>query len=120
MTPVRLLLVDDVPQVREDLRTLLVLNGGIDVVGEAANGQEAVELAARLEPDVVLMDLELPVLNGCEATRRIKSRRPACRVVALTIHGDDETEQASHRAGADAFLVKGVPLSVLVRAITEG
>jgi NarL family two-component system response regulator LiaR len=120
MTRLRLLLVDDVPQVREGLRTVLGLNGGIEVVGEAANGQEAVDLAVRLRPDVVLMDMKLPVLDGCEAIRQIKDRLPECRVVAVTIHGDDATRREAHRAGADAFLVKGVALSALVRAISEG
>ncbi len=118
MSALRLLIVDDVAQVRQDLRTALALAGGIDVVGEAADGLEAVELAARLRPDVVLMDLAMPVMDGCEAARRIKEARPSCRVVVLTVHGDEEIRQRAFRAGTDDFVVKGAALETLVRAVS--
>ena len=117
--PMRLVIVDDVAQVRKDLRTALTLAGGIDVVGEASDGQEAIELAALLKPDVILMDLEMPVLDGYQAARRVRARCPACRVVALTVHGDEETRQKAFRAGIDDFIVKGVPLETLVRAVSR-
>lgn len=118
VAPLRLLIVDDVPQVREDLRTALTLAGGIVVVGEASDGREAVELAVSLRPDVVVMDLEMPILNGCEAARQIKARCPSCRVVALTVHGDDAARQRAIQAGIDHFVVKGAPLQALSRAIS--
>ena len=88
-------------------------------MGQASDGQEAVELAARLRPDVVLMDLEMPVMNGYEAARQVKARCPACRVVALTGHGDEGARQKAFRAGVDDFIVKGVALESLVRAVSQ-
>ena len=115
----RLVIVDDVAQVRKDLRTALTLAGGIDVVGEASDGQEAIELAALLKPDVILMDLEMPVLDGYQAARQVRARCPACRVVALTVHGDEGARQKAFRAGVDEFIVKGVALKTLVRAVSR-
>ena len=86
----RLLIADDIAQVRQDLLLALELAGGLQVIGEAADGQAAVTLAERLQPDVILMDLEMPVLDGYQATRQIKDRCPACRLVALTVHGDEK------------------------------
>ena len=117
MTPIRVLIVDDMPQVRQDLRTLLPLTGDIEIVGEAANGQAAIEQAASLQPDVILMDLEMPIVDGCEATRQIKARRPACRIIALTIHTDAATRQTADWAGVDEFVEKGEPLETLLQAI---
>jgi DNA-binding NarL/FixJ family response regulator len=114
----RIVIVDDFSRVREDLRTALTLVGGIEVVGQAANGREAVDLAARLAPDAVVMDVEMPVLDGCEAARAIKAHCPACRVVALTVHGDEATRRRAFRAGFDEFVVKGAALKTLVRAIS--
>ena len=119
MNPTTVLIADDVAQVREDLRSVLTLAGGIEVVGEASNGQETVELAESLRPDVVLMDLEMPGLDGCAATRRIKARLPSARVVALTVHGDEVTRNEAFQAGVDAFVVKGAALGNLVKAISE-
>jgi pilus assembly protein CpaE len=118
MSALRLLIVDDFPQVREDLRTALTLTDGIVVVGEASNGQEAVDLAARLRPDVVLLDLEMPVLDGYEAARQVRARCPGCRVVALTVHGDDEARRKALQAGVDAFVVKGTAWKELTRAVS--
>lgn len=117
MTARRLVIVDDVPQVRADLRTLLGLVAGIEVVGEAGNGLEALSQAANLQPDVILMDLEMPQLNGYEATRQIKQHLPACRVIALTVHGYSEAQEQAYRCGADAFVVKGAPLASLLQEI---
>jgi DNA-binding NarL/FixJ family response regulator len=114
----RVLIVDDSPQVRQELRTLLTLAGDIEIVGEATDGLEAIRLAEALQPEVVLMDLEMPVLDGYEAARQIKSRWPACRVVALTVHGYEAARQKASQAGVDVFLVKGVSVETLVQAIS--
>ena len=119
LTRRRVLIVDDNPQVRQELRTLLPLAGDIEVVGEAADGQGAIRLAQVLRPDVVLMDLEMPVLDGYEATRQIKAGSPACRVVALTVHGYEAARQKASQSGVDVFLVKGVSVETLVQAISE-
>ncbi len=116
----RILIVDDNPQVRRELRTLLPLAGDLEVVGEAADGAEAVRLAEVLRPDVILLDLQMPVLDGYAAARRIKGHRPVCRVVALTVHDDETTRQKASQAGVDVFLVKGSPLGILVEAISGG
>ena len=113
----RILLVDDSAQVRQELRTLLSLVGDIEIVGEAADGREAIRLAQALQPDVVLMDLEMPVLDGYEATRQIKTSSPSCRVVALTVHGYEAARQRASQSGVDVFLVKGGSVETLVQAI---
>jgi len=117
-TAIQVLIVDDVPQVRQDLCTLLSLIGEIQIAGEASNGLEAVLQVEALQPDVVLMDLEMPALDGYEATRQIKARFPACRVIALTVHGYEEARQKAIQAGVDGFIVKGAPVETLVQAIT--
>jgi DNA-binding NarL/FixJ family response regulator len=119
LTRRRVLIADDNPQVRQELRTLLPLAGNIEIVGEAADGQEAVHMAKALQPQVILMDLEMPVLDGYEAARQIRAGSPACRVIALTVHGYEEARQKAMEAGVDVFLIKGTPLDTLVRAICE-
>ncbi len=113
----RVLIVDDVPQVRRELRTLLPLLDAIDIVGEAENGQDAIELAATLQPDVVLMDVEMPIVDGLTATRSIKQQYPACRVIILSIHNDEVVRTQARAAGADDFIDKGAPLTTLLQAI---
>jgi DNA-binding NarL/FixJ family response regulator len=115
----RVLIADDNPQVRQELRTLLPLAGDIAIVGEAGDGQEAIRLARVLRPDVVLMDLEMPVLDGYEATRQIKAGSPSCRVVALTVHDYEAARQKASQSGVDIFLVKGGSVETLVQAICE-
>jgi len=119
LTRRRVLIADDNPQVRQELRTLLPLAGDIEIVGEAPDGQEAIRLAQALQPDAVLMDLEMPVLDGYEATRQIKAGSPSCRVVALTVHGYDAARQKASQSGVDVFLVKGVSVETLLQAISE-
>jgi len=124
MTSIRVLIVDDMAQVRHDLRTVLPLAGQaaglqIDIVGEAGNGQEAIQRAKALEPDVILMDLEMPVMGGYEATRQIKTHSPGCRVIALTIHGDETVQQKASQAGMDDFVVKGAPINSLIQAMAK-
>jgi len=115
----RVLIVDDSPQVRQELHTLLPLAGDIEIVGEAADGLEAIRLAQALRPEVVLMDLEMPVLDGYEATWQIKAGLPSCRVVALTVYGDPASRIRAAEVGVDVFLVKGVSVESLVQAISE-
>ncbi|MDQ1516151.1 MAG: two-component system, NarL family, response regulator DegU [Actinomycetota bacterium] len=104
MTP-RLLLVDDHKLLRQGLRRA-VEEAGFDVVGEAGDGEEAVRLAIELQPDLVLMDVTMPVLDGIEATRRMRHSVPEARVVILTMHGEEETIARALRAGALAYLLK--------------
>lgn len=117
MTPIRVLLVDDQPLFREGVHTLLSLQPDLEVVGEADNGEEALRLAARLRPDVVLMDLQMPVLDGVEATRRLRLTQPDCRVIALTTFDDDEYVFEGLRAGAIGYLLKDTPSVKLLEAI---
>jgi DNA-binding NarL/FixJ family response regulator len=115
----RVLIVDDSPQVRQELRMLLPLAGDIEIVGEAADGLEAMQLAQALQPQVILMDLEMPVMDGYQAARQIKDLCPSCRVVALTAYADPASRSQAAQAGVDVFLVKGVAVETLVRAILE-
>jgi DNA-binding NarL/FixJ family response regulator len=117
MKPIRVLLVDDQLLFREGLATLLSVRPEVDVVGEAANGLEALERVATLKPHVVLMDLRMPVLNGVEATRRLRAAHPEVRVVALTTFDDDEDVFEALRAGALGYLLKDVTPDKLVEAI---
>jgi DNA-binding NarL/FixJ family response regulator len=119
MANIRMLIVDDVAQVRQDLRILLALSCDVEVVGEASNGLEAISQAEIHQPDVILMDLEMPVLDGYAATRQIKNLNRSCRIVALTVHGYEEARQKALQAGVDAFIVKGEPLEKLVQAISK-
>lgn len=116
---IRTLIVDDAPDVRRDLRTALTLAGNIEVVGEAANGLEALYLAEALQPAVVLLDLEMPVMDGYEAARQIKNRFPGCRVAALTIHSYESAHRKAIEAGVDDFVVKGAPLETLIQVISH-
>ena len=115
--PVRVLLVDDQALFREALATLLGVRADIDVVGEAANVDEALTRAAELNPDVVLMDLRMPVLDGIAATRRMRVEQPQARVIALTTFDDDEEVFAALRAGAVGYLLKDVSSVRLVEAV---
>ena len=116
---IKLLIVDDQERVRQDLRTALQLMQGLEVVGEAADGFEAVRQAEVLGPDVVLMDLKMPGMDGFEATRQIKARRLARGVVALTIYGDDAARGQAARVGVDAFVEKGTPIQALAETIRK-
>lgn len=114
---IRILLVDDQRLFREGLRTLLSLSEEVEVVGEASNGQEALTEAARLRPDVVLMDLRMPVLDGVAATRRLHEELPDCRVIILTTFDDDDYVFDGLRAGAVGYLLKDVSHEKLLEAI---
>lgn len=114
---IRLLLVDDQRLMREGLHTLLEMEPGIEVAGEAGNGQEALDAYARLQPDVVLMDVRMPIMDGVEATRRLRQRWPAARVIILTTFDDDEYVFEGLRAGALGYLLKDVSMRELAEAI---
>lgn len=117
MPPIRILLADDHSILREGLRMLLDRQSEFEVVGDASNGREAVEMAGSLEPDVVIMDLAMPGLNGIEATRRIISRNAHTAVVILSMHSDESYILRSLKAGARAFLLKDSLKSDLIDAI---
>ena len=114
---VRVLLVDDQALFREALATLLGTRADIDVVGEAGDGAQALGQVAALGPDVVLMDLRMPVLDGVAATRRLRVEHPDVRVIALTTFDDDEDVFAALRAGAVGYLLKDVSSERLVEAV---
>lgn len=114
---IRVLLVDDQALFREGLSTLLSLHPDLDVVGEAANGLEALDLIAELRPDVVLMDLRMPLLDGVTATRRLKERHDPARVIVLTTFDNDESVFDGLRAGAVGYLLKDVSSDKLLEAI---
>jgi DNA-binding NarL/FixJ family response regulator len=117
MKPIRVLLVDDQALFREGLRTLLSLQPDLEVVGEAANGDEAVQRVKALQPHVALMDLRMPVLGGVEATRRLRAVEPRCQVIVLTTFDDDEEVFDALRAGAVGYLLKDASSEKLVEAI---
>lgn len=114
---IRVLLVDDQALFREGLSTLLSVYPDVQVVGEAGNGEEALSQVATHQPDVVLMDLRMPVLDGAAATRRIRSAHPHIQVIVLTTFDDDEHIFDGLRAGAVGYLLKDVPSTRLVEAI---
>jgi len=111
----RVLIADDQQPVREGLRCLLSMLSQVEVVGEAADGQDALHLVAEHHPDVVLMDIQMPVMDGLEATRCIKSQWPGVRVIVLTLYARYRSKAIA--AGADVFLLKGCAYEVLQEAI---
>ena len=115
--PIRVLVVDDHAVVREGLRGFLELQEGIEVVGEAVDGRDAVEAAARLLPDVILMDLVMPRLDGVAAMRLLRESVPDARVIVLTSFLDDETLLPALRSGAAGYLLKNAEPQELVRAV---
>jgi two-component system, NarL family, response regulator LiaR len=114
---IRVLIVDDHSVVREGLRAFLALQDGIEVAGEAADGEEAVEAAARLRPDVILMDLVMPRLDGVAAMRSLREQVPDARVIVLTSFLDDDKLLPALRAGAAGYLLKNAAPQELARAV---
>ncbi|HUI10199.1 MAG TPA: response regulator transcription factor [Bacteroidota bacterium] len=122
-TKITVLIADDHTILRRGLVSLLSLNDGIEVVGEAGDGRTAVEMALRLEPDVVLMDLSMPVLNGLEATDQLKREAPAIRVLILSAHDNDEYVAQVVRSGANGYVLKNTSpdeLNAAIRAVHSG
>lgn len=117
-TPVRVLIADDHPIFRDGLASLLETQAGVEVVGTAGDGLEAVAQATALLPDVVVMDLQMPRLNGIDATRRITETLPDVRVLVFTMGEEDGTVLAAMRAGARGYLVKGASQEEVARAIS--
>jgi DNA-binding NarL/FixJ family response regulator len=118
-SPIRVLVADDQRVVRDGLVLLLGLLPQVEVVGTAANGEEAVDQAAAQQPDVVLMDLRMPRLDGIEATRMLHARRPEVRVIALTTFADDESVLGALRAGARGYLTKDASSEDIRHAIVS-
>jgi len=117
---IRVLLADDHPVMRQGLTRLLQEQPDIKVVGEAGDGQQAVDLARQLKPDVVLMDISLPCINGFDATRQIMTECPGIRVIGLSMHEETDMADAMREAGAVAYMTKGGPTERLIAAIREG
>lgn len=116
---IKVLLAEDHAVVRQGLCTLLQAEGQVEVVGQAPNGREAVRLAALLEPDVILMDVAMPLLNGLEATRQILAARPTARILILSAHSDDEYIDRLTAVGAVGFLEKQTSAEILHKAVHE-
>jgi DNA-binding NarL/FixJ family response regulator len=119
MKRIAVLLVDDHTVVRQGLRALLESEGDLKVVGEAENGRQAVRLAKKILPDVVVMDVAMPVLNGIEATRQLTKELPSVKVLGLTSYGDDEYVTQLMQAGACGFLIKQTAADDLLKAIRQ-
>ena len=117
MSKIKILLVEDHTIVRQGLRSLLEQNSGMEVIGEAENGKEAVHKAENLKPDIVLMDVSMPLLNGIEATRQIKKHWPEIKVLILTMHTTEEYIFQILRAGASGYIVKKAAHQELITAI---
>ncbi|MFE6911491.1 response regulator [Streptomyces erythrochromogenes] len=115
--PVRVLLVDDQPLVRSGLRMLMAHEPDLEVVGEAATGAEAVRLAGEVDPDVVVMDIRMPVMDGIEATRLITAGPATARVLVLTTFDEDDHVYGALRAGASGFVVKDMALDEILAAV---
>lgn len=115
--PLRLLIADDSPDFRDGLRGMLETAPDMTVAGEATTGDTAIAMAARLQPDVILMDLQMPGCNGIEATRRIVATSPHTGILVLTMHEDDDSVFAALRAGARGYILKGTPKVETLRAI---
>ena len=113
----RVLLVDDHELMRDGLRTLFAQDAEFEVVGEAENARTAVELAAASRPDLVIMDVSLPDLSGIEATRQVLGQAPEVKVVALSVHADQEYVAGMLQAGASGYVLKGAAASELLQAV---
>jgi DNA-binding NarL/FixJ family response regulator len=116
---IRVLIVDDRAVVRKELHNVFNLTDSVLVVGEAVDGWDALRQAKALQPDLVLMDLEMPGLDGIEATRQIKALRLARAVIVMTVYADDANRQKALQAGADAFIIKGTDLRAMLNLFEQ-
>ncbi|MHC5596253.1 MAG: response regulator [Nostoc sp.] len=120
---IKVLLVDDQGLIRQGLRALLELEPDIEIVGEAENGEQAINLVAEFQPDVVLLDIRMPIMDGVAATREIQKRFPKTKILVLTTFDDDEYVSAALKNGAMGYLLKDTPseeLAVAIRAVQKG
>lgn len=123
MTKIRVLICDDHALFREGVKTIVAAHPEFEIVGEAEDGREAVERATRLQPDVVLMDIAMPVLKGFDATRRIKKERPNVKVLILTVYDDEDLVARCLDAGASGYILKDSPptqLTYAIQAVSNG
>ncbi len=116
---IRVLIVDDLPTVRRGLRMQLMLESDIEVVGEAASGEEALALVQQLQPDVVLMDVKMPGMDGITATRGVQEIRPLSTIVLLSLYDDARLKAEAQAAGAAAFVGKHEEIDILLTAIRQ-
>jgi pilus assembly protein CpaE len=116
-TAIRLLIVDDNEGVRNDLKSVLQMTAGIEIIGIAENGREAVNRVKKANPDVVLMDLEMPIMDGLRATQEIKSLGLGTRVIIVSLHSEETIRQKVMRSGADGFVEKGASVQKLQNII---
>ena len=114
---IRILLADDHPIVREGLRAVLELQSGFEVIAEAANGADALRLALTLQPDILLLDLEMPVMDGVETIRRLRPQQPNARIIVFTVFDNDERIIHAVQAGANGYLLKDAPRDEIFNAI---
>lgn len=119
MDKIRVLLADDQNIIREGIRSLLQDHADIEIVGEAANGRQLIEMTAELEPDIVLTDIRMPIMDGVEATRLIKQQRPQTIVIMLTTFDDDEYIIEAMTGGADGYLLKDISSTQLVQSLRD-
>jgi len=117
MEKIKLLIVDDLDHVRQGLKTLLNLSEDLEIIGEAVNGFEAIGMAMVLNPDVILMDYEMPKLNGIEAAKVAKNHNPDIQIVMISIHDSDEIRNKAVEAGAAAYENKAIPAEELMDKI---
>lgn len=120
---IKVLLVDDQSLIRQGLTVLLELEPDLQIVGEAANGEEAINLSEKLQPNVILMDIRMPIMDGVTATREIKKRCPGTKILVLTTFDDDEYVKTALQNGAMGYLLKDTPseeLAVAIRAVNKG
>jgi DNA-binding NarL/FixJ family response regulator len=117
MTDITVLIVDDQRLIREGIASLLAIQEGIEVVGTAVNGQQAIERAQECQPDVILMDVRMPVMDGVAATTKIRRRLPDCQVLMLTTFDDEEYIIKALQAGASGYLLKDIPAEDLAQAV---
>lgn len=115
--PIKVIIADDHALLRQGIKKVLELEADIKVIGEAANGEETIRLAGELMPDILLLDINMPMLNGLEVTKRICAQKPSIKVIILTIHNDDDYVLEGIKAGAAGFLLKDIEPGMLVNAI---